>query len=192
MRIGSLFSGAGGLDLAALDLFPGSSMAWHAEIDPAASRVLAHHWPDVPNLGSVTDIDWAAVEPVDVLCGGFPCQDVSAAGRKAGLTEGTRSGLWSHMAAAIDELRPRFVLIENVRGLLSAKATVRGVEPGSDDLGDDGPRPVLRALGAVLGDLADLGFDAEWTCVRASDVGACHQRERVFILACPVAHPASF
>lgn len=187
-----MFSGAGGLDLAALDLFPGSSMAWHAEIDPAASRVLAHHWPNVPNLGSVTDIDWAAVEPVDVLCGGFPCQDVSAAGRKAGLMEGTRSGLWSHMASAIDELRPRFVLIENVRGLLSAKATVRGVEPGSDDLGDDSARPVLRALGAVLGDLADLGFDAEWTCVRASDVGACHQRERVFILACPVAHTASF
>lgn len=183
-RIGSLFSGAGGLDLAALALFPGSSMAWHAEINPAASAVLAHHWPDVPNLGSVTEIDWTAVEPVDVLCGGFPCQDVSAAGRRAGLAEGTRSGLWSHMAAAIDELRPRFVLIENVRGLLSAPA-IRGVESTETDVGYVGTRPVLRALGAVLGDLADLGLDAEWTSLRASTVGACHRRERVFILAYP-------
>lgn len=184
MRIGSLFSGAGGLDLAALDLFPGSTMAWHAEIDPAASRVLAHHWPDVPNLGSVTEIDWHAAEPVDVLCGGFPCQDVSAAGLRTGLSDGTRSGLWSHMAEAIDALRPRWVLIENVRGLLSAPA-IRGVESDETDLGHGGGGPVLRALGAVLGDLADRGFDAEWTCFRASDVGACHRRERVFILAWP-------
>ncbi|MBF6411236.1 DNA (cytosine-5-)-methyltransferase [Nocardia farcinica] len=184
-RIGSLFSGAGGLDLAALALFPGSSMAWHSEVDTAASRVLAHHWPSVPNLGDITAVDWAAVPPVDVLTGGFPCQDVSAAGRRAGLGEGTRSGLWSYMAEAIAVLRPRYVLIENVRGLLSARAAVRGVEPGPDDLGDDGPRPVLRALGAVLGDLADLGFDADWTCLAASAVGAAHRRERVFVLAYP-------
>ncbi|MBF6399760.1 DNA cytosine methyltransferase [Nocardia cyriacigeorgica] len=183
-RIGSLFSGAGGLDLAALELFPGSSMAWHSEVDSAASKVLAHHWPDVPNLGSVTEIDWHTVEPVDILTGGFPCQDVSAAGRRAGLADGTRSGLWSHMAAAIDVLRPRYVLIENVRGLLSA-AAIRRVESDHADVGYMGSRPVLRALGAVLGDLADLGFDAEWTCVRASQVGACHRRERVFVLAYP-------
>ncbi|WP_054812129.1 DNA cytosine methyltransferase [Nocardia arizonensis] len=181
-RIGSLFSGAGGLDLAALELFRGSSMAWHAEIDPGASRVLAYHWPDTPNLGSVSEIDWHSVEPVDVLCGGFPCQDVSAAGRRAGLADGTRSGLWSHMAAAIDVLRPRYVLIENVRGLLSAPA-IRRVESAGADLGHVRGRPVLRALGAVLGDLADLGLDAEWTCVRASAVGACHRRERAFVLA---------
>ncbi|MFD3426117.1 DNA cytosine methyltransferase [Nocardia fluminea] len=218
MRIGSLFSGAGGLDLAALELFPGSSMAWHAEIDPAASRVLAHHWPDVPNLGDLTRVglpfsneawaamnaraeqnedyelprpDWSTVEPIDVLTGGFPCQDVSAAGVRRGLAQGTRSGLWSYMAEAIDVLRPRYVLIENVKGLLSASA-IRGVESDHTDVGHGGGGPVLRAFGAVLGDLADLGFDAEWTCVRASDVGACHQRERVFILACPVAHTASF
>ncbi|WP_280194193.1 DNA cytosine methyltransferase [Nocardia farcinica] len=184
MRIGSLFSGASGLDLAALALFPGSSMAWHSEVDAAASRVLAHHWPDVPNLGDITTVDWAAVPPVDVLTGGFPCQDVSAAGRRAGLGEGTRSGLWSYMAEAIAVLRPRYVLIENVRGLLSANA-VRGVEPGLDDLGDLRGRPVLRALGAVLGDLADLRFDADWTCLAASAVGAAHRRERVFVLAYP-------
>ncbi|NEW42751.1 DNA cytosine methyltransferase [Nocardia cyriacigeorgica] len=188
LRIGSLFSGAGGLDLAALELFPGSSMAWHCEIDPAASRVLAHHWPDVPNLGSVTDIDWHTVDPVDVLTGGFPCQDVSAAGRRAGLSDGTRSGLWSHMATAIDVLRPRCVLIENVRGLLSATA-IRRVESDDADMGHMGSRSILRALGAVLGDLADLGFDAEWTCVRASQVGACHRRERVFVLAYPADTP---
>ncbi|WP_456301690.1 DNA cytosine methyltransferase [Nocardia farcinica] len=171
--------------MAALALFPGSSMAWHSEVDPAAARVLAHHWPDVPNFGDITAVDWAAVPPVDVLTGGFPCQDVSAAGRRAGLGEGTRSGLWSHMAEAIAVLRPRYVLIENVRGLLSAKAAVRGVEPGPDDLGDLRGRPVLRALGAVLGDLADLGFDADWTCLAASAVGAAHRRERVFVLAYP-------
>lgn len=185
MRIGSLFSGAGGLDLAALELFPGSSMAWHSEVDSAAAKVLAHHWPGVPNLGDITKIGWATVEPVDVIIGGFPCQDVSAAGKRAGLAEGTRSGLWSHMATAIDVLRPKVVLIENVRGLLSAEA-VRSVESGTDDVGGPGGSgPVLRALGAVLGDLADLGFDAEWTCLPASNVGACHRRERVFILAYP-------
>ncbi|MEV4127049.1 DNA cytosine methyltransferase [Nocardia sp. NPDC049707] len=184
MRIGSLFSGAGALDLAALELFPGSSMAWHCEVDPAASKVLAHHWPDVPNLKDVTAVDWSQVEPVDVLTGGFPCQDVSTAGLRAGLTDGTRSGLWSVMRDAVAVLRPRWVLIENVKGLLSA-AAIRGVESADDDLGDRAGRPVLRALGAVLGDLADVGYDAAWACVRASDVGASHQRARVFILAFP-------
>lgn len=182
-RVGSLFSGAGGLDLAALDLFPDASMAWHAEVDDAASKVLAYRWPGVPNLGDVTKVDWSTVEPVDVLCGGFPCQDVSLAGRRAGLGEGTRSGLWSYMFDAITRLRPRFVLIENVRGLLSAKA-IRGVESGGGVVGEGGGGS-LRALGAVLGDLSSIGFDADWTLVRASDVGACHQRARVFVLAYP-------
>ncbi|MBF6540778.1 DNA cytosine methyltransferase [Nocardia farcinica] len=182
-RVGSLFSGAGGLDLAALDLFPDASMAWHAEVDDAASNVLAYRWPGVPNLGDVTKVDWSTVEPVDVLCGGFPCQDVSLAGRRAGLGEGTRSGLWSYMFDAITRLRPRFVLIENVRGLLSAKA-IRGVESGDGVVGEGGGGS-LRALGAVLGDLSSIGFDADWTLVRASDVGACHQRARVFVLAYP-------
>ena len=92
MRIGSLFSGAGGLDMAVEAVFGGTTV-WHSEIDKAASKVLAHRWPGVPNLGSITEIDWATVEPVDVLCGGFPCTDVSAAGKRAGM-HGTRSGLW--------------------------------------------------------------------------------------------------
>ncbi|AMS02997.1 DNA methylase [Gordonia phage Phinally] len=184
MRVGSLFSGYGGLDLAVSAAF-GASTAWFVEFEKAPSRILAHHWPDVPNLGDVTAVDWSQVEPVDVLTGGFPCQDVSAAGRRAGLTAGTRSGLWSHMAEAINQLRPRWVVIENVRGLLSATAH-RPMESEPDALGDRDTQPVLRALGAVLGDLADLGYDAQWCTVAAADVGAPHRRERVFVLA----HPA--
>jgi len=183
MRIGSLFSGAGGLDLAVEKVFGGRTV-WHCEIDPAASKVLAHHWPGVPNLGSVTDVDWSTVEPVDVLCGGFPCQDLSCAGKRAGLADGTRSGLWSEFARAVDILRPGWVVIENVRGILSAKAH-RTVEFSEAGVGDGSGGPVLRALGAVLGDLADLGYDAQWTTVAASSVGAPHRRERVFILATP-------
>ncbi|SKU47241.1 phage DNA methylase [Mycobacteroides abscessus subsp. abscessus] len=182
-RIGSLFSGAGGLDLA-VEHVTGGRTVWHCEADPDAAKVLAAHWPDVPNLGDITAVDWAAVEPVDVLCGGFPCQDVSAAGRRAGIASGTRSGLWLEYAEAINQLRPQLVVIENVRGLLSGYAH-RPMEPGPDDLGDRSSRPLLRAAGAVLGDLADLGYDAQWTTVAASDIGAPHRRERVFIVAYP-------
>jgi len=180
-RIGSLFSGAGGLDMAVESVF-GGRVVWHAEIDPAASKVLAHHWPDVPNLGDVSAIDWLTVPEVDVLCGGFPCQDVSAAGKRAGIKDGTRSGLWSVFADAIDVLRPQFVVIENVRGLLSAQAH-RNLESEHATMGNGEPRPVLRAAGAVLGDLADLGYDAQWATVAAADIGAPHRRERVFIVA---------
>lgn len=183
MRIGSLFSGGGMLDVAATTVF-GGEVAWHAEVDPAASRVLARHWPRVSNHGDITRVDWRAVDPVDVLTGGFPCQDVSAAGRRAGLATGTRSGLWSHMATAIDVLRPRYVLIENVTGLLHARA-IRDMESGPDAVGDDSAGSVLRAAGAVLGDLASLGFDAEWLCLRASAIGFAHHRARVVILAYP-------
>lgn len=187
-RIGSLFSGFGGLDLAVAQA-TGGTVAWHVENNPDAARILAHHWPDVPNHDDITQIDWAAVEPIDVLTGGFPCQDVSSAGKRAGLTDGTRSGLWSHMAAAVDVLHPRLVIIENVRGLLSATATrpdtARNVGCDLCDMADD--RPALRALGAVLGDLATLRYDARWCGVPASDVGAPHSRFRIFIAAQPAA-----
>lgn len=182
--IGSLFSGVGGLDMAVEAVF-GGTMVWQSEVHPAAAKVLAHRYPHAPNLGDITAIDWATVTPVDVLCGGFPCQDVSAAGRRAGIREGTRSGLWRHFAEAVDILRPHYVVIENVRGLLSAKAH-RGMEPVDATVGDGPSGPVLRAAGAVLGDLADIGYDAQWATVAASAVGAPHRRERVFILA----HPA--
>src|SRR5690606_37384107 len=118
------------------------------------------------------------VEPVDILCGGFPCQDVSAAGRKEGIGQGTRSGLWSYFAEAIDVLRPEYVIIENVRGLLSAKAKdTQGVP--------------MRAMGRVLRDLSDLGYDAKWTTLAAGDVGAPHRRQRVFIVARPSGTPGA-
>lgn len=180
-RIGSLFSGAGGLDMAVEAVFSGT-VAWHCEIDKAASKVLAHRWPGVPNWGDISDIYWGLVEPIDILCGGFPCQDVSAAGKRAGIREGTRSGLWSYFADAIDTLRPKIVIIENVRGLLNATAH-RNMESTDTTVGNGTGRPVLRAAGAVLGDLADLGYDAAWTTLAASEVGAPHQRARVFIFA---------
>ncbi len=208
LRVGSLFSGYGGLDLAVEEVFDGETV-WFSEFGPAPARVFAHHWPGVPNLGDITTVDWRTVEPVDVICGGFPCQDVSTVGKRAGLHPGTRSGLWARMAEAIDVLRPEWVVAENVRGLLSATATrptpegdetdgcnpvpstsepatpdstVRGVESDPWSLGDQPARP-LRALGAVLGDLADLGYDARWLGLPASDIGAPHTRFRIFILA---------
>ena len=118
LRIGSLFSGYGGLDLAVQQVYEAEPV-WHVEFDDAPSKILAHHWPNVPNLHDVTAVGWEQVEPIDILTGGFPCQDVSVAGRRAGMTDGTRSGLWSHMAHAIDVLRPQLVVIENVGGLFS-------------------------------------------------------------------------
>jgi len=190
-RIGSLCSGYGGLDMAVQAVF-GGTVAWHAQYDPDdkyqyAAQILDLHWPDIPNHGDITAIDWGQAEPVDILTAGFPCQDVSLAGLRAGIADGTRSGLWLHVARAIKALRPRLVVIENVRGLLSQKAD-RGLGADAPDMDPaTGARLVLRALGAVLGDLADLGFDAEWAVVQAAEVGAPHQRERVFLLAWPAA-----
>ena len=207
LRIGSLFSGYGGLDLAVEHVFNAKTV-WFSELNEPVARVFARHWPDAPNQGDITAIDWSQVEPVDILIGGFPCQDVSTVGKRAGIAPGTRSGLWAHMAAAIDALQPEWVVIENVRGLLSSPATrpaevgddheqrnprdatLRGLEPDPWHLEDDAARP-LRALGAVLGDLADLRLDARWIGLPASLVGAPHQRFRIFALARrTVPHPA--
>ena len=199
LRAGSLFSGYGGLDLAVEHVL-GAETIWFSEINEHVADVFTHHWPDVPNLGDITTADWSDVPPIDVLCGGFPCQDVSTVGKQAGLTPGTRSGLWSHMAQAIDVLQPQLVVIENVQGLLSSPAvrvplkgvddanpdhattSLRHLEPDPWNLGDSATRP-LRAAGAVLGDLADLRYDAQWVGLPASLVGAPHRRLRVFIVA---------
>lgn len=212
LRIGSLFSGYGGLDLAVEHVFNAKTV-WFSELNEPVARVFSGHWPEAPNLGDITTIDWSHVEPVDILIGGFPCQDVSTVGKRAGLAPGTRSGLWAHMAVAIDALQPKWVVIENVRGLLSSPATrppaegddherrnpgiapsddatLRSLEPEPWHLGDNATRP-LRALGAVLGDLADLRLDARWIGLPASLVGAPHQRFRIFALARrTVPHPA--
>lgn len=183
LKVGALFAGYGGLELAVSDVFPDAHPAWLAEFDAAPSRILAQQFPDVPNLGDVTAVDWAAVEPVDIITGGSPCQDLSHAGKRAGMRAGTRSGLWASMCDAIDIIRPRLVVWENVRGALSAEAD-SAVEPCPICVGD-GRGVTLRALGRVLGDLAELGYDAAWTGVRAADVGAPHGRFRVFVLAWP-------
>ncbi|WP_244291067.1 DNA cytosine methyltransferase [Streptomyces subrutilus] len=189
-RIGSLCSGYGGLDLAVQDVV-GGTVVWHCQYDPEdaaqhAAGILGHHWPTVPNHGDITAVDWQAVEPVDVLTAGFPCTDVSLAGRLAGITPGTRSGIWAHVALAISVLNPRLVVIENVRGLLSASAA-RSMGPDRRPVDPQQRSGTLRGLGAVLGDLATLGFDAEWVVHRAADAGAPHRRERVFIIAWPQA-----
>lgn len=160
MRIGSFFSGAGGLDMAVEEVF-GGEVIWQSEVDKAASKVLAYHWPDVPNVGDVNAVNWSNWKPVlqvDVLCGGFPCQDVSLAGRRAGL-DGARSGLWSVMAEATAALAPQWLVVENVMGL------------------------VKSGLNTVLKDIAAAGYSALWTVFPAAAVGAPHKRRRVFIVA---------
>lgn len=181
LKIGSLFSGYGGLDMAVAELLD-ATVVWHCEFDKAPSKILEANFPGVPNFGDVTKVDWAAVEPVDILTGGFPCQDVSLAGNRAGLKEGTRSGLWSEFAKAIEIIQPRLVVIENVRGLLTATAN-SVVEQCAWCMGTADGEHSLRALGAVLGSLSNLGFNAEWVTVPASAAGAPHRRERVFVIA---------
>lgn len=209
--IGSFCTGFGGLEKSVEAVLGSAEHLWHAEYDPKCDpthplykknnghgdnplwkgAILSAHWPGTPNLGNIAAVDWSTVRRPDVVTAGFPCTDVSPAGLQAGLGAGTRSGVWGNIAAAIAVLRPRLVLIENVRGLLSTDAQRNtdgpdsDVEPGPASLGDGSDGSVLRAAGAVLGDLADIGFDAEWATVAASDVGACHRRERVFILAWP-------
>lgn len=154
MRVGSLCSGIGGLELG-LERAWGAETVWHAEVDEAASAVLAARWPGVPNVGDLRNLN--DMTPVDVLTAGYPCQPFSHAGRRKG-TDDPRH-LWPHVAAAVRHLRPALVVLENVPGHLSL------------------------GFGDVLGDLAEAGYDAEWRCLRASDVGCCHRRERVFIAA---------
>jgi DNA (cytosine-5)-methyltransferase 1 len=158
LSVGSLFSGIGGFDLGLERA--GMRVAWQCEADEFCRRVLTRHWPDVPCYPDVRELRADDVGRVDVLCGGFPCQDISSAGLRAGIT-GARSGLWGEYARLVGELRPRYVIVENVADLLA------------------------RGMGTVLADLAALGYDAEWDCIPASAVGAPHQRDRVWIVAYP-------
>ena len=184
LTIGSLFSGFLGLDRAVERAFDAETV-WVSDIDKGACKVLAYRAPGVPHLGDITAVDWHKVQPVDIITGGSPCQDISTAGRLAGMTEGTRSNLWVEMREAIRILQPAYVIWENVRGAYSTAAH-SSVELGPRRVGGKHRGPALRALGRVLGDLAALGFDAEWHGLRAADVGAPHGRFRVFVLA---SHP---
>ena len=157
MTVGSLFAGIGGFDLGFERA--GFDIKWQVEIDPFCRAVLAQHWPTVTRYEDVRTVG-GDLEPVDVICGGFPCQDISHVGRRAGLS-GARSGLWREMVRALRVVRPRFAVMENVAALLG------------------------RGMGTVLGDLADIGHDAEWDCLSACAFGAPHTRDRVFLVAYP-------
>lgn len=180
LKIGGLFFGYGGLDMAVESVF-GGELAWVSEFDKGACKIIEHRHPGIPNIGDITKVNWADVEPVDIITGGSPCQDLSTAGRRAGMTDGTRSNLWVAMREAVETIRPRFVVWENVRGAFSAPAD-SAVEPCPGCVGD-GSAVHLRALGRVLGDLSDLRYDTEWHSLLASDVGAPHGRFRVFVVA---------
>lgn len=188
LRAIELFAGYGGLALAVEDAFNAKTVAM-AEVESAAIKVLGHRFPDAASLGDVTRIDWHRVNrlhgPIYVVGGGSPCQDLSPAGRQAGMRDGTRSGLWFSMLEGIRILRPSFVVWENVRGAYSAPAD-SDMEPCTWCVGGAGDaKPSMRALGRVLADLADLGYDAAWTGLRAADVGAPHGRFRIFVAAWP-------
>ena len=187
--IGSLFTGYGGLDMGvAMAVDPNARVAWTSDVEPGHCKLADVRWPDTPNLGDITKINWTDVEPVDIICGCSPCQDLSLAGKHAGLAPGTRSGLWESMATAVETIRPRLVVWENVQGALSARA-YSPVESEPAMLGDPATRPALRAAGRVAGDLAGLGYDCRWAVVRASDAGAPHQRARLFLIGHPHGKP---
>ena len=231
LTVGSLCSGYGGIELA-LDSVLDCDLSWFAEFEDAPAKVMAHHHPGVPNLRDLTKIDWTSVAPVDVLTAGFPCQPFSHAGKRLGAND--ERHLWPHIAQAVAILRPSLVLLENVRGLLSAqgepdpewvadladraarwqaviyhviepklrKARRRGQFDRIARLEADAVRLIeqrrvamdtvrrargrlVRAIGVVVRDLANLGYDCRWYGLRAADVGAAHGRFRVFLFATP-------
>jgi len=157
VNILSLFAGIGGLELG-LERAGLGTTRWQVEIEPFNRKVLAAHWPDAQRFADVRDVSAEDFPGCDVICGGFPCQDISLAGKGEGI-DGQRSGLWREFARLIGEIRPRIVVVENV------------------------PDLAVRGLGRVLGDLCALGYDAEWEIVSAQDAGAPHLRKRLFILA---------
>lgn len=159
MKIGSLFSGIGGFELGLEQSIKGAETVWQVEQDLFCQKVLQKHWPNATIYDDVTTVGKHNLEPVDLLCGGFPCQDLSVAGSGKGINEGEKSSLWWEMYRIIGELRPRYVVCENV--------------------------PVLRIRGLdeVCGALAKIGYDAEWQIISCKDQGGPHRRDRIFIVA---------
>jgi len=157
---GAMFAGIGGFDLGFERV--GIRSLWQIELNDYCRALLKQRFPDAEQFYDVKNCggesSYHVLKSVDVISGGFPCQDISTSGKGAGLN-GKRSGLWSEIKRIASELRPRFVVVENVAALLD------------------------RGMGRVLGDLAEIGYDAEWEVLRASDFGAPHRRERVFIVA---------
>ncbi len=159
--IGSLFSGIGGFELGLERAIPGSKTVWQVEQDTFCQKVLQRHWPSAELFDDVKDVGSHNLTAVDLICGGFPCQDISVAGDGGGLN-GKRSGLWWEMHRVISEIRPQVIVLENVAAL------------------------VVRGLREVLGGLAEIGYDAEWATLSAAQFGAPHLRNRMFIVAYPL------
>lgn len=165
IKIGSLFSGIGGFELGLERAIPGSETIWQVEQEPFCQKVLEKHWPNATIYDDVRTVGSHNLESVDILCGGFPCQDISTIGKGEGLN-GKKSGLWFEMFRIICELRPKIVIMENVSAIL------------------------VRGLSRVLGDLAGIGYDCEWQIISASQFGALHQRKRWFAVAYPASTQA--
>jgi DNA (cytosine-5)-methyltransferase 1 len=160
LRLLDTFSGIGGFSYAAERIVGGFETVAFVEREPYCQQILSKHWPSVPIYDDITTF---SPEPysADVVCGGFPCQDISTAGKQAGIKQGTRSGLFYELIRVVRLVRPRYVVLENVAAIVS------------------------NGLDTVLGELAEAGFDAEWACIPASAVGACHQRDRWWLVAYP-------
>ena len=156
MTVGSLFSGVGGIEIGFER--EGFKTLWFIENDLYCQAVLRKRFPEAKIYGDIKEVDFGAIQKPDVLTGGFPCQDISNAGKRAGI-EGSRSSLWKYYCEAIRILRPKYALIENVSAL------------------------AIRGLNVVLEDIAEIGYDAFWTNISASAIGAPHQRERLFVIA---------
>jgi DNA (cytosine-5)-methyltransferase 1 len=159
VKIGSLFAGIGGFELGIERAIPNSETIWQVEQNPFCQSILSKHWPKAKIYNDVRDITINNVEPVDVLLGGFPCQDISTAGKQKGVKDGKKSSLWWEMWRIIGDIRPRVVIMENVANIIRL---------GGPD---------------VVGSLTKIGYDCEWTIVSARQFGAPHLRERWFCVA---------
>jgi DNA (cytosine-5)-methyltransferase 1 len=165
IRIGSLFAGIGGFELGLERAIPNSQTIWQVEQEPFCQKVLEKHWPNAKMYDDVRTVGSHNLESVDILCGGFPCQDISTAGKGKGL-EGEKSGLWKEMYRIISELRPKVAVLENV------------------------PAITFRGLHRIVGSLSEIGYDCEWDIISARQFGAPHLRKRWFAVAYPKRSPS--
>lgn len=166
LKLLDTFAGIGGFSFAAERLVGGFETTQFVEWDPFCQRVLNQHWPAVPIHGDIQTFHGKAGQ-FDVITGGFPCQDISAAGKQEGIKVGTRSGMFYELVRLICEIRPKYVVLENVSAICSAKPDIES------------------NLSIVLGELSKIGYDAEWDCIRASSLGAPHHRNRWWLVAYP-------
>lgn len=160
LRLLDTFSGIGGFSYAAEKIVGGFKTVQFVEWNAYCQQILAKHFPDIPIHGDITTF-FPAQGTADIICGGFPCQDISTAGKQVGIKQGTRSGLFYELMRIVRAVRPKYVVLENVAAITS------------------------NGLDAVLGTLAEAGFDAEWACISASNLGACHRRNRWWLVAYP-------